>query len=373
MPKIISIVLVLLLLTLYSSILPVTVYAVSCSDKTIGIDYTPKYFSEKSTDYNLTFSVPDKVRSFLSNNYKYIRYRTNMLRLDWATDPIPVPTGNSFQITIPKYPENDNLFKLGGKSGKLEYSKTSKPSDFEEFCTDINFNVGFTDCYIDPQYPLPKNIQPGTEFDIRFIGTVNEEYTASIDGFAGLDSKTLGKTTTDSEGQGRFRNVVIGGKPGDKKNLKISARNGAVSCGGEIVLDIHAPAPVKPPEGPIDPASISANKIKLHVFDGETKKSAGIPCPGGIETAIGCIPTDPTAFVRGFLGFAVAIAGGIALLIMVFGSFKMITSAGNPDSLKEGQEMFTNAIIGLLFIIFSTLLLKIIGVDILGLGKFLGV
>lgn len=112
--------------------------------------------------------------------------------------------------------------------------------------------------------------------------------------------------------------------------------------------------------------------LKLSAFGGPTAPSAGISCPGGLETAIGCIPTDPTEFVKGFLKFAVAIAGGIALLIMVFGSFKMITSAGNPDSLKEGQEMFTNAIIGLLFIIFSTLLLKIIGVDILGLGKFLG-
>ncbi|MBI2017420.1 hypothetical protein HYS92_00055 [Candidatus Daviesbacteria bacterium] len=115
--------------------------------------------------------------------------------------------------------------------------------------------------------------------------------------------------------------------------------------------------------------------LKIHQFDGDKVSSAGKFCNNnqGLETAIGCVPTDPTAFVQGFLKLAVGAGGGIALLIMVFGAFRMITSAGNPDSLKEGHDMFINAVIGLLFVIFSTLLLKIIGVDILGLGRFLGI
>ncbi len=48
----------------------------------------------------------------------------------------------------------------------------------------------------------------------------------------------------------------------------------------------------------------------------------------------------------------------------------MITSAGNPDTLKAGQDKFTNAIIGLLIIIFSVLLLQFIGTDILNLPDF---
>lgn len=95
--------------------------------------------------------------------------------------------------------------------------------------------------------------------------------------------------------------------------------------------------------------------------------AGGIPCDGdkGIKTAIGCIPTEPTALIQGFLKFATGIGGAIALLLMIAGSFQMIASAGNPETVKKGQEQFTNAIIGLLFIIFSVLLLKVIGVDIL--------
>ena len=90
----------------------------------------------------------------------------------------------------------------------------------------------------------------------------------------------------------------------------------------------------------------------------------------GIETAIGCVPTEPKELISGILRFVTGAAGGIALLLMAFGAIKMITSAGNPEALKGGQEQFTAAIVGLLFIIFSVVLLRIIGVDILGLGDY---
>jgi hypothetical protein len=90
----------------------------------------------------------------------------------------------------------------------------------------------------------------------------------------------------------------------------------------------------------------------------------------GILTVIGCVPTDPSRFIAGLMRYVTGFSGGIALLLMAFGSFQMITSAGNADSLKKGREQFTSAVIGLLFIIFATLLMQIIGVDILGLPGF---
>lgn len=102
--------------------------------------------------------------------------------------------------------------------------------------------------------------------------------------------------------------------------------------------------------------------------------AAGKDCDGnkGVETAIGCIHTDPAGLVRDILKFSVGIGGGIAFLLMLIGAFQMITSAGDPEALKAGQERFRDAIIGLLFIIFSVFLMKILGVDILGLEAFLG-
>ena len=91
---------------------------------------------------------------------------------------------------------------------------------------------------------------------------------------------------------------------------------------------------------------------------------------GNIWTALGCIPTDPAAFVAWVLARAISIGGGIAFLLMIGGGFTIMTSSGNPEQLNKGKSIITSAATGLLFIIFSVLLLKIIGIDILKLPGF---
>jgi len=91
----------------------------------------------------------------------------------------------------------------------------------------------------------------------------------------------------------------------------------------------------------------------------------------GVWTALGCIPTrNINQFVGWLLGSAIKIAGGIAFLLIIFGAIKILTSAGNPENVKAGQEMITSALMGLLFIIFSLFLLQLIGVKILQIPGF---
>lgn len=89
-----------------------------------------------------------------------------------------------------------------------------------------------------------------------------------------------------------------------------------------------------------------------------------------IATAIGCIPTNPPELVQAFMTFIIGISGGLAFLLMILGAFQMLTSAGNPETLHAGRERLTSAIIGLLIVIFATLLLQIIGFDILQIPGF---
>lgn len=89
-----------------------------------------------------------------------------------------------------------------------------------------------------------------------------------------------------------------------------------------------------------------------------------------IKTAIGCVHTSPTEFVKDVMTFVIGISGGLAFLLMILGAFQMLTSAGNPDTLRAGRERLTSAIIGLLIVIFATLLLQIIGLDILQIPGF---
>lgn len=136
------------------------------------------------------------------------------------------------------------------------------------------------------------------------------------------------------------------------------------------------PTPTPSCKYPGDPEFDSSNACST---------SGGTPCdlssngqPGtainaedtGVMTAIGCVPTHPTILIQKSLRIFVGLGGGVALLLMLYATFQMITSQGNPEALKKANDQLTNAVIGLLFIIFSVLLLQIIGVDILQLPGF---
>lgn len=90
----------------------------------------------------------------------------------------------------------------------------------------------------------------------------------------------------------------------------------------------------------------------------------------GIDTAIGCIPiNDTNTFASWILGWAIGIGGGIAFLLIIYGSFMIMTSQGMPDRLKIGKEILTSAITGLIMLIFGILILNFIGFSILGLDR----
>ena len=67
-----------------------------------------------------------------------------------------------------------------------------------------------------------------------------------------------------------------------------------------------------------------------------------------------------------FLG----LAGGIAVLIIISAGYGIMTSRDNPQALQENRERIMAAIVGLLFVIFSLVILEIIGVDILRIPEF---
>lgn len=99
-------------------------------------------------------------------------------------------------------------------------------------------------------------------------------------------------------------------------------------------------------------------------------KADAIQCDGGngINTAIGCIPIENSnALIGWILRWAIGIGGGIAFLLIIVAGFQIMTSRGDPNRLKAGQELMTSAIAGLLLLIFSVVILRIIGFDILNI------
>jgi hypothetical protein len=99
--------------------------------------------------------------------------------------------------------------------------------------------------------------------------------------------------------------------------------------------------------------------------------SSSIICEtNGINTAIGCIHTDPGSLINSLFSVSLGIAGGIAFLMILLGSLQIQTSTGNPERVNQGREIIEGAIIGLLLIIFSVFILRVVGVDVLAIPGF---
>ncbi|MBI4065056.1 hypothetical protein HY409_01675 [Candidatus Gottesmanbacteria bacterium] len=105
---------------------------------------------------------------------------------------------------------------------------------------------------------------------------------------------------------------------------------------------------------------------------GGPERSACESCVSGngAYTALGCIDATGQGIFTKLFTTGIGIAGGIALLLILFGGLKILTSAGNPEHLTEGKETVWSAISGLLLIIFSVFLLQLIGFRILEIPGF---
>ena len=91
----------------------------------------------------------------------------------------------------------------------------------------------------------------------------------------------------------------------------------------------------------------------------------------GIWTAVGCISTDLGGFVTEFIyGIGLKFAGAVAFLYFLYGAFLYLTSGGNPEKVAMGKEVIVSSLSGLLLLIFSLFLLKIIAIDILEIPGF---
>lgn len=159
-----------------------------------------------------------------------------------------------------------------------------------------------------------------------------------------------------------------------------ASTDGKYECKADTIQIDITPVPVRSPVDvtstptpiPNSPAGIKCNpnspsgEIVRDIPSTKVDESIGAL---GIYTAIGCIPTQPQELIKEIIKLATRAGGGIALLLMISGAFQILTAAGNHETMTKGKDQITSAAIGLLFVIFSTLLLQIIGIDILGVIK----
>jgi hypothetical protein len=91
------------------------------------------------------------------------------------------------------------------------------------------------------------------------------------------------------------------------------------------------------------------------------------------DTAIGAPDAydGPIVDIESFLSnayrfFLPVAIGLIGVPTMLSGLYKIMTSQGDPSKLKEGKEMITASIVGILFLLFSLSILRFILANFFG-------
>lgn len=135
-------------------------------------------------------------------------------------------------------------------------------------------------------------------------------------------------------------------------------------CCNQYITSVGGP-------GPIGPAS-TITPIEQKIFcTGPHNQTATSTDTGYILTGIGCLPAnDLQNFVTTILPWSISIAGGIAVMLIIYAGFLISTSQNDPRRLNSGRELLTAAISGLLLLVFGAFLLRFLGQDILRIPGF---
>lgn len=89
-----------------------------------------------------------------------------------------------------------------------------------------------------------------------------------------------------------------------------------------------------------------------------------------VATAVGDLHIEISEFTKTIFSLLLSISGAIILFIVLRSGYILMISQGNAEKVKEAQDRLTSAAVGLLFLIFSLVVLEVIGVDILHIPGF---
>jgi hypothetical protein len=89
-------------------------------------------------------------------------------------------------------------------------------------------------------------------------------------------------------------------------------------------------------------------------------------CPA--DTGVRCDGGSISSIFRLIINWALAIAFIAAVIVLIYGGFLYITSAGNADNATKGKTAIVNAIIGIVIIVLSYIIVQIVFRFVTGQG-----
>lgn len=90
-------------------------------------------------------------------------------------------------------------------------------------------------------------------------------------------------------------------------------------------------------------------------------------CPA--DTGVRCSEGSIASIFRLIINWALAIAFIAAVVVLIYGGFMYITSAGNQDNATKGKTAIVNALIGIVIIVLSYIIVQIVYRFVSGQGS----
>ena len=70
--------------------------------------------------------------------------------------------------------------------------------------------------------------------------------------------------------------------------------------------------------------------------------------------------TDPQTVAANIIQFLLILAGALAVIFLIFGGIRYITSSGSPDGIEKAKNTITYSIVGVIVIILSYIIVSIL-------------
>ena len=77
-------------------------------------------------------------------------------------------------------------------------------------------------------------------------------------------------------------------------------------------------------------------------------------------TGLNCEATSANQLIRTVINWLLGVTFGVAVLFLIIGGFRFITSAGNPEGQTKGKQTIVNAIIGIIIIVLSYVIVNVV-------------
>ena len=146
---------------------------------------------------------------------------------------------------------------------------------------------------------------------------------------------------------------------------KGACKTGKAFRQGQTVAQVFGAISNPPDDKRPTPTPVTSTAVNCDTTYNDVRNGLCIPknptCESGNKTSIACSgDINITQLIAKIIDYLLYFAGIIAVVFVIIGGYKYMTSAGSDDQAKSGRKTLQNALIGLVIVILAYVLVNVV-------------